>query len=118
MKITKGVINRLQQVNQEAGLSNRKFSMSLGQSASTIQEIYSGRVKTLSGSIMLLLEMKYGVNIEWLKTGKGPKKTEYITTVDIEETNLLKDFRLFAAYEKEIILSILKVLLQKQQQKG
>lgn len=106
MKITKGVISRLQQINKEAGLSNRKFSMSLGHSAATIQEIYAGRVKTLSGSIIMILEMKYGVNIEWLKTGKGPKKSGSYYVIDSQEVRMIENYRAMPADQKKMYVSM------------
>ena len=102
MKITPDIIERLKQINKESGLSQRKFSMLMGHSASAIHEIYVGRVKVLSQANISILEMKFGINPEWLETGKGPKKSggEFIN--DPDEIEMLNYYRRLPAERKRM----------------
>ena len=112
MKITKGIINRILQVNQESGLSKRKFSISLGRSPAAIQEIYMGRAKTLSQSIITMLEMRYGVNPQWLQSGKGPAKTGSYFIIKPEEVRLIEIYRNLPPEEKHMMSAMSEFIEQ------
>ena len=114
MKINAAIIKRLQKICDESGLSNRQFSMSLGYAPSVIQEIYSKRIKVLSKSTILILELKYGVNPEWLETGKGPQKAESITTSDKDEIEFLEIYRALRRMKKYMLKSLAKTFYNEE----
>ena len=111
VKVTTAIVKRLQKINDQSGLSNRQFSLSLGHAASVVQEIYAQRIKTLSDSIILALELKYGVNPEWLKTGKGPQKSGGRFITDEDELSLLDLFCLLRKEQKQTLQSLAKTFL-------
>lgn len=74
MKTTPEIIERLELIIRESGLSRRQFSLILGRPVSEFFEIYAGRIKLLSDEFVQALELKFDINPEWLKTGRGPRK--------------------------------------------
>ena len=52
-------------------MSNGEFSDVLGITPAAVSDMIHGRVKKMSGPIIKLLELKYGVNPAWLLSGDG-----------------------------------------------
>jgi SOS regulatory protein LexA len=64
-------MERLKILIKSMGLTQKAFAEQLGISGNAITEILHGRTGKLSATIMELLKFKFGVNINWLLTGKG-----------------------------------------------
>ena len=115
MKVTKAVIQRLEKIQKESGLSQRQFSLAISYSASTLHQIYNSYVKVISKPVIGLLELKFGVNPEWLETGKGPENTGMICTNDRKEVDHLQGFRRLSPAGKRINATMLEALLLKEE---
>ena len=62
---------RLKQIRIHLGLSQDKFSASIGLKQGSYSDIERGRVKALSESVMLLLKITYNVNPDWVANENG-----------------------------------------------
>ena len=114
MKIDEGVLSRLHEIIDDSALSRRQFALGIGHAPSTITEIFSRRIKTLSGSVTTILELKYGINPEWLATGAGLKYKDSVVISEHEEFELLKKFRRLKRGNKKMMLRFADTLHQQQ----
>lgn len=114
MKIDSGVLQRLNEVIIDSSLSRRQFALGIGHAPSTITEIFSKRIKTLSGSIITILELKYGINPDWLSTGVKPKYVESVKVNDQTDLELLKKFRSLNKSNKTMVLRFADTLFSQQ----
>ena len=62
--------NRIRQVRKEKGLSMNKFGCEMGYTKQLISLIESGRANP-TDEFMQKVSLTFGVNLEWIKTGKG-----------------------------------------------
>ncbi len=62
---------RLKQIRNYHGLSQEKFSASLGLKQGSYSDIERGRVKSLSESVMMLLKINYNINADWVSSENG-----------------------------------------------
>lgn len=62
---------RLKIARKKLGFSQVYFSEALGIKQGSYSDIERGKVKDISESLLLILDMKFGINPEWLKTGRG-----------------------------------------------
>ena len=111
MKLNEKIILRLQEINKESGLTMRQLSLQIAHSASALHQIYNGHVNVLSKPIISLLEMKYGINPEWLETGKGPKASAGQFINDPHELELLQSYRYLSLEKRRISATVLKALV-------
>lgn len=118
MLIDKGVLNRLELLIQETGQTRKQFADSIGHSPSTITEIFSGRIKNLSGTLGKILELKYSINLEWLKTGKGKQyKSSLIINCPREHELFVKFRRLRGKYKDSLLILAETLYLQQTKDK-
>jgi|GEM_PF-1719687 transcriptional regulator with XRE-family HTH domain len=52
-------------------LKNKELAKELGITPAAVSDITNGRVKKISGSILIILKLKFKVNPDWLLTGEG-----------------------------------------------
>lgn len=114
MELTKEIIDRLAGIMYENETSIRKFALSLGHSPSTLSEILSNRIKTLSRSIVLLLELKYGISRTWLETGHGKKELDLLHIQNPDELHLVRRYRNLNSTQKQLILEFTETLYYRQ----
>jgi transcriptional regulator with XRE-family HTH domain len=62
---------RLKQIRTFHGLSQEKFSASLGLKQGSYSDIERGRVKALSESVLMLLKINYNINPKWVNNEIG-----------------------------------------------
>jgi len=83
---------RIKEVRTEIGISQKKFGEGIGIADSYVSEIESGN-KVPSLTILLAIAFKYGVNIDWLESGKGAKYTKEGTFLTDDEIQILRTLR-------------------------
>ncbi|MEQ9617722.1 MAG: helix-turn-helix domain-containing protein [Deltaproteobacteria bacterium] len=83
---------RIKAVRQEFGISQKVFGEGIGIADSYVSEIESGK-KTPSLTILLAIAFKYGVSLDWLKSGKGEKYIKEATYLTNKEIQILKTLR-------------------------
>jgi transcriptional regulator with XRE-family HTH domain len=66
----------------------KHFAAELGLSPSALSEILNGKVKNISGSVLELLKIKFGINPTWLLTGEGDMFLQGKDPRKKSETNL------------------------------
>ena len=115
MKINRGILERLSEIIEASGLSNRQFSLEIGQPATLVHEIFSRRVRTLPHSVILVLELKYGVNPTWLMTGKGNKWKNPEKLNDRFEDCLVGRFRRLGKEGRTLLLHVAGTLLLREE---
>lgn len=64
---------RVSLILKERHLKKTLFARALGITPNYVYLITSDRVNTVSGTLALLIEEKYGYRAGWLLTGRGPK---------------------------------------------
>lgn len=84
--------DRIKDVRNEIGISQKLFGVGIGIADSYVSEIESGK-KVPSLTILLAIEYKYGVSMDWLKTGKGGKYIKEGAYLTDEELSILKTLR-------------------------
>ena len=93
LKVDKQILKRLEFILTDSNMNKKEIAYAFGLSPSTISEIYCGRIKSLSNPLLKVMELEKGVNVEWLKTGKGEP---YILTLKVKlayEIELLFNYR-------------------------
>lgn len=84
---------RIKEIRTEIGISQKIFGEGIGIADSYVSEIESGK-KVPSLTILLAIAFKYGVNIDWIETGKGEKfskESAYLTDKEIQVLRTLRD---------------------------
>ena len=114
MKINEEILIRLKQIIEESGLSRRQFALGIGHAPSTITEIFTQRIRTLSGSVITILELKYGINPTWLETGMGDKWKHPEKINDHREIVLLRQFRSLTNGNKTMLEAFSETLHRQQ----
>ena len=111
MKLDKCILSRLAEVIEDSGMNKKQFAGAIGVTPSFLSEIFSGRIKRLSTSFLRVIELKRGVNPEWLKTGKGE---QYIMSNQVAcpfEYELVLYYRKFCLEGKRAIFTLCNALL-------
>ena len=114
MELTNEVRERLRQVVNKTGLSQKKFAEKINYSPNKISEILTGSNKALSRQFIQLLEDHFGVNPKWLETGFGSPCILSIQANTIEEQLLLKNFRLLDQTSRNILNEICALLYRER----
>jgi transcriptional regulator with XRE-family HTH domain len=65
------VFERLRIARKKLGYTQEEFSHGLGIQRGSYSDLERGRVKTITESALLLLEISFGINREWLLHGTG-----------------------------------------------
>lgn len=94
-KATKEIIERIEWIVRELGMSERQFILSMGLSLNWFSDLRGGRSKTISEMVILFLETKYGVNHLWLTDGTGSPwidGSDHLRLTD-EEIHLIELYR-------------------------
>lgn len=78
---------RLQLIRRKLGETQESFAKGLGVKRGSYSDIERGKVKHLSESMLMLLELNFGISRKWIETGEGPERT-YEVAVD---KSLLKE---------------------------
>lgn len=115
MEITQDILDRLDQVIAQSGLSRRQFAISLGNSPSTITEIFSKRIKTFSGTFLKILELKHGINLTWLQTGAGNRYCNKIVVTNPKEESIIKNFRKLSPDNQKFFLLLSETFYLQQE---
>lgn len=90
---------RLKQLIEALGLSQREFSREVGLSSGALSQLMAGRSTSLSGNALTAINRRFGVDINWLLTGEGEM---FLTpaTVDWESRRRVGDFIEIRFYPK------------------
>ncbi len=80
-EINKMIGQRLRQFREAAGLNREDLANSLMASQSTIVNMERG-ISSPRTDYLYLLYIKFGLNINWLLTGKGPMNTKVTEIVE------------------------------------
>lgn len=73
-------MERLRQVIDYTGLTQKDFAASVGLTAASISDIFHGRVKTISPTLAIAIQAVHGINADWLLYGTGEMvRSEYKT---------------------------------------
>ena len=114
MVLNESIIKRLEEVLDESKLSKRKFADALGASASSLNDILSGKLNAISGILVKVLELAYGVNPVWLETGEGKKRKGKIVVTRKVEVDLILQVRDLRAKNQKVLSIVTDVLWRQQ----
>jgi len=114
MLLNESIIERLQEVLNESKLSKRQFADSLGASASSLNDMLSGKPKAISGILVKVLELVYGVNPVWLETGEGKKRKGKIVVTRKIEVDLILQVRDLSAKNQKLLSIVTNALWEQQ----
>lgn len=65
--------SRLKSIREELNIAQGNFALSIGLEQGSYSDLERGKTKKISKSVALLLELIYGINIDYLNSGKGEK---------------------------------------------
>jgi len=106
--------NRIKQIRKLKGLIQKEFAESLGISANYLSEIESGK-KQPSETILLLIEVRYAINAEWLKTGHGEMYYNQVAESSAEKDGIiLKICKLLKNMDEDKKVDVLKYAEEKK----
>lgn len=117
MNINEEVKERLMEVITDNSTNKSKFAKSLGLQPSLITDIFSGKAKTISGNILVILQLRYGINHVWLETGSGSKFISQVELLDNDEIELIYYLRTFNKDSKTLLKIIVDTLLKSQEER-
>ncbi|GHU97585.1 hypothetical protein FACS189483_03980 [Spirochaetia bacterium] len=104
-----GSVNqRIKQVREALGFSQRNFSLILSLSHSYIAGIETG-IRRVNGRLIKLIVSEFGVNETWLTTGEGEMFTR---NPDEKFTKLVGLFKELPPKYQEVIYQMIEVLLK------
>lgn len=69
---------RLQQIIEESNLTVKDFASKIGITPSGLSDILNGRTKRISVKVLVAIAKEFGINPDWIRTGKEPKKDDKI----------------------------------------
>lgn len=70
-KLTVEIIQRLLEIIERIGVTQRQFCISIGVQSSWLSMLKAGKQKQITDTILLLLQYMYGINLDWLLIGEG-----------------------------------------------
>lgn len=110
---------RFKEIIAAIGLKNKELARELGITPAAVSDIVNGRVKNISGSLLILLQLKFNINPDWLLTGEGEMflspsdvkdgKVNYTSITDINEITRTKWFKNLSKEQREIITHLASV---------
>ena len=110
---------RFKEIIAAIGLKNKELARELGITPAAVSDIVNGRVKNISGSLLILLQLKFNINPDWLLTGEGDMfntpsdvkdgKVNYTSITDINEITRTKWFKNLSKEQREIITHLASV---------
>lgn len=123
IEISKGVNNdmelneRISKILEEnkikPGINVSEFARSIGTYPTKIAEMKSGKVKSISGELAIEISKKYGINYEWIVSGKGSMQAETAYPSElIDSMPELKEISNLINRNPGMILDILKTVMQ------
>jgi len=98
---------RIKQIRENLELSQRAFSRLLSSSNSYIAGIETG-ARAVNDRLIKLISTQFGVNEEWLRSGKGGMFT--VPSADKKSTRLLSLFNSLSQRDQEVILGLIELL--------
>jgi len=104
MKINQEIIQRLQEVNRQSGVTTEEFSSLIIEPPFTILDIYNGQVDELSKPAKIVLEGHFRVNLHWLETGEGPRNIQPRYLINDRERELANNFLSLPDWAKKELL--------------
>ena len=110
MDLKDDVLDRFKTVLKDTNLSQKEFGDSVGSSSASILSLFNGRVKSLSGNMVKLLEVVHGVNPVWLETGMGKKYIREPRLNNEDEIKLITNFRSLNASNQQLVYMISETL--------
>lgn len=83
---------RIRAIREALGIDQGNFAQAIGLEQGSLSDIERGKVKKISPVIRQILFLKFNVNIDYLKTGKGKmfnekKKEEYNTNTTVHHVS-------------------------------
>ena len=107
------VSERLKILIKSMNLSQKDFAVSVGLTPSSLNDILSGRTKTLSKTLLIAIKYVYNINPAWLLTGEGEMfitpsdikdgKVSYTAISDINEITRTRWFKNLTKEQRDII---------------
>ena len=87
---------RIKTIKDKSCLNQKEFAATIGVTEGYVSKLLKGGLVTLSESLALLLESKYGYNKNWILTGEGEpqetsKKNTFVMNRALRELGKLKD---------------------------
>ena len=110
MTNTLAVRTRLRKVVDDSRLSRRAFARRLGYTSSALLDILAGRIGVISGPLLKILELEFGVNPAWLQSGKEPAYLKKETLTDEREKEIIIIFRTLPSEGKLMVVVFIKSL--------
>lgn len=108
---------RIKMVRKKLGMKQDEFGLRLGISRDAVSNLEVGRVKP-SESIIKLICKEFGINQEWLKTGRGdqftPPNDAYLDLLvedfelDATDARILKAYLRLTKSERDVIKKYIK----------
>jgi transcriptional regulator with XRE-family HTH domain len=103
------ILDRIRLIRKEIRVNQGEFAKRLGLTQTAMSMIELGRVALTDKNIKLICAT-FGINEDWLRTGKG----EMFAAVSPYEKELLTVFSKLTPDTQEFILEMARKLLQKQ----
>ncbi len=110
---------RFKEIIAAIGLKNKELAGELGITPAAVSDIANGRVKNISGSLLILLQLKFNINPSWLLTGEGEMfsppsdvkegKVSYTAISDISDITRTRWFKNLTKEQREIITHLASV---------
>lgn len=104
---------RLRELRNKLGLSQKEFGERIGITQSHVASLESGRRDLSDRNIQFISEI-WGVNGDWIKTGKGEmflNLVDDIKDIDDETRDILNKFQKLSNSDKEKMKKILDAFL-------
>ena len=108
------VADRLRVVRKKLGFTQSEFAQGLGLKQGSYSDIERGRIKNFSESLLMLLELNFGINPRWVLHEEGDQLIEKKRQESrgIEDKPLSAHVLLEKLKEKDVIIEAQKKKLQ------
>ena len=100
-----GIGKRLKNMRLDIGMTQEQLAQEIGLSGNYVSEIEQEK-KSPSEPIYLAIELKFGVNGDWLKKGTGKKYVPEKFPPTKKEAELLQVFREMSPEDKKMLLAL------------
>jgi len=104
--------DRIREIRTDLKLSQREFSQKIQITQSHYSDMESGKILPKE-RYLTLISSKFGVNFDWLKTGKGQK---FNSKPDLRLEYLVDIFKQLDHQLQDVVLDHLKKLLKVQKE--
>jgi transcriptional regulator with XRE-family HTH domain len=104
--------DRIRYIIEISGYSLRGFAKESGISPSGLSGILSGKTRDVSPMFLKILEIRFQVNPDWLRTGEGKIFLSKLMVEDKTEVEFLRKIRALGRDEKKSIYLMAEALFQ------